>query len=70
MSCYAYREDVPRLVDLYNRTIETVSGKTRVCLHLCFGNYKARAVGPRQIAPMFPAFLDLRCDELHVEMAS
>ena len=70
MSCYAYREDVRRFVDLYNRTIESVVGKTRVCMHLCFGNYKARAVGPRQIAPLFPAFLDLRCHELHVEMAS
>ena len=37
---------------------------------LCFGNYKARAVGPRHIAPMFPAFLDFKCDEMHVEMAS
>ncbi len=70
MSCYAYREDVARFVDLYNRTIETIAGRTRVCLHLCFGNYKARAVGPRQLAPMFPGFLDLKCNELHVEMAS
>lgn len=70
MSCYAYREDVNRLVDIYNRTIESVVGRTRVCMHLCFGNYKARAVGPRQLAPMFPAFLDLKCDELHMEMAS
>lgn len=70
MSCYAYREDTRRFVDLFNRTVETVTGKTRVCTHLCFGNYKARAVGPRLIAPMFPAFLDFKCDEMHVEMAS
>jgi len=70
MSCYAYREDPRRFVDIFNRTVETVSGQTRVCTHLCFGNYKARAVGPRQIAPMFPAFLEFRCDEMHVEMAS
>lgn len=70
MSCYAYREDPRRFVDLFNRTVETVSGRIRVCTHLCFGNFKARAVGPRQLAPMFPAFLDFKCDELHVEMAS
>jgi 5-methyltetrahydropteroyltriglutamate--homocysteine methyltransferase len=70
MSCYGYREDVRRFVDLFNRTVETVTGKTRVCMHLCFGNYKARAIGPRQIAPLFPAFLDMHCDEMHVEMAS
>ncbi|MFM7100498.1 MAG: methionine synthase, partial [Verrucomicrobiota bacterium] len=70
MSCYAYREDPRRFVDLFNRTVETVAGRTRVCTHLCFGNYRARAVGPRQLAPMFPAFLDFRCDEMHVELAS
>lgn len=70
MSCYGYREEVRRFVDLFNRTVETVTGKTRVCMHLCFGNYKARAIGPRQIAPLFPAFLDMHCDEMHVEMAS
>jgi 5-methyltetrahydropteroyltriglutamate--homocysteine methyltransferase len=70
MSCYAYREDVARLVDLFNRTVATVSGRCRLSTHLCFGNYKARAAGPRRYAPMFPAFLDLEVDELHVEMAS
>ena len=70
MSCYAYREDPRRFVDIFNRTVAPVVGRTRVCTHLCFGNYKARPVGPRRVAPMFPAFLDFTCDELHVEMAS
>jgi 5-methyltetrahydropteroyltriglutamate--homocysteine methyltransferase len=70
MSCYAYKEDTKRFVDIFNRTVETVYGKTRLCTHLCFGNYKGRAVGYRRIAPMFPAFLDFKCDEMHVEMAS
>lgn len=70
MSCYAYREDPARFVDIFNRTVESITGQARVCTHLCFGNFKARAVGPRQIAPMFPAFLDFKCDEMHVEMAS
>ncbi|MBS1834545.1 MAG: methionine synthase [Acidobacteria bacterium] len=70
MSCYAYREDPLRFVDIFNRTVESVRGKTRLCTHLCFGNYKARAVGPRQYAPMFPAFFQMHADEVHVEMAS
>jgi 5-methyltetrahydropteroyltriglutamate--homocysteine methyltransferase len=70
MSCYAYREDPKRFVDIFNRTVESVTGRARVCTHLCFGNYKARAVGPRRLAPMFPAFLDFHCDEMHLEMAS
>src|SRR5688572_23508218 len=70
MSCYAYKEDPRRFVDLFNRTVESVHRRTRLCTHLCFGNYKGRAIGPRRIAPMFPAFLDFKTDEMHVEMAS
>ena len=70
MSCYAHKEDPRRFVDIFNRTVETVHGRTRLCTHLCFGNYKGRAIGPRRVAPMFPAFLDFKADEMHVEMAS
>jgi 5-methyltetrahydropteroyltriglutamate--homocysteine methyltransferase len=70
MSCYAHREDPGRFVHLFNRTAEPAVGRCRLSTHLCFGNYKARAVGPRQYAPMFPAFLDFQVDELHLEMAS
>ena len=70
MSCYAHREDPRRFVDIFNRTVESVAGRVRLCTHLCFGNFKARAIGPRRLAPMFPAFLDFKADEMHVEMAS
>jgi len=70
MSCYAYKEGTARFVDIFNRTVESVSGRTRLCTHLCFGNFKGRAIGPRRLAPMFPAFLDFKADEMHVEMAS
>jgi 5-methyltetrahydropteroyltriglutamate--homocysteine methyltransferase len=70
MSCYAHREDPARLADIFNRTVAPVVGKCRLSTHLCFGNYKGRAVGPRIYRPMFPAFLDLTVDEIHVEMAS
>jgi len=70
MSCYAHRENPDRFVEIFNRTVERVVGKCHLSTHLCFGNYKARAVGPRQYAPMFPAFLELNVDEIHLEMAS
>lgn len=70
MSCYAHLEDTRRFVDIFNRTVEPIYGKTYLSTHLCFGNYKARAVGKRNYAPMFPDFLDLKVDEIHVEMAS
>src|SRR5439155_4173956 len=70
MSCYAHREDPRRLVDIFNRTVAPVVGKCRLSTHLCFGNYKARAVGLRSYRPMFPDFLEFTVDEIHVEMAS
>lgn len=70
MSCYAYKEDPARFVDIFNRTVAPVVGHCHLSTHLCFGNFKGRAVGPRQYAPMFPAFLDMTVDEIHVEMAS
>src|SRR5205085_4051110 len=70
MSCYAHKEDPKRFVDIFNRTVEPIVGKCHLSTHLCFGNYKARAVGLRHYAPMFPAFLDFAVDEIHVEMAS
>ena len=70
MSCYAHREDPRRFVDIFNRTVEPVVGKCRLSTHLCFGNYKGHAVGLRRYAPMFPSFLDIHVDEIHVEMAS
>ncbi|MDQ3249832.1 MAG: cobalamin-independent methionine synthase II family protein [Chloroflexota bacterium] len=70
MSCYAYKEDPLQFVDIFNRTVAPVVGKCFLSTHLCFGNFKGRAVGPRRYAPMFPAFLDMTVDEIHVEMAS
>jgi 5-methyltetrahydropteroyltriglutamate--homocysteine methyltransferase len=70
MSCYAYREDTKRFVDIFNRTVEPVAGKCRLSVHLCFGNYKGRPVGYRRLAPMFPDFLEFKVNEMHVEMAN
>jgi 5-methyltetrahydropteroyltriglutamate--homocysteine methyltransferase len=70
MSCYAHLEDTKRFVDIFNRTVEPVVGRCLLSTHLCFGNFKGRAVGKRRYAPMFPDFLEMKVDEIHVEMAS
>ena len=70
MSCYAHKEDARRFVTIFNRTVAGIVGKCRLSTHLCFGNFKGRAVGLRRYAPMFPAFNDLPVDEVHLEMAS
>jgi len=70
MSCYGYREDPQRFVKIFADTVKAVVGQCRLSTHLCFGNYKARAVAPRRYAPLFPAFFELPVDEIHLEMAS
>ena len=70
MSCYGYREDPCRFVKIFADTVKPVIGRCRLSTHLCFGNYKGRAVAPRRYAPLFPAFFELPVDEIHLEMAS
>lgn len=70
MSCYAYKEDTKRFVDIFNRTVAPAVGKSRLSTHLCFGNFKGRPVGFRKLYPMLPDFLDFKVDEVHVEMAN
>ncbi|RLT44918.1 MAG: methionine synthase [Chloroflexi bacterium] len=70
MSCYAYKSDTARFVDIFNRTVEPAVGHCLLSTHLCFGNFKGRAVGKREYQPMFPAFLGMTVDEFHLEMAS
>lgn len=70
MSCYAYKEDTRRFVDIFNRTVKPVVGQCNLSTHLCFGNFKGRPVGYRSIKPMLPDFLDLTVDEIHIEMAN
>ncbi len=70
MSCYAYKEDTRRFVDIFNRTVAPIVGKCFLSTHLCFGNFKGRPVGYRSIKPMLPNFLDMTIDEVHIEMAN
>jgi 5-methyltetrahydropteroyltriglutamate--homocysteine methyltransferase len=70
MSCYAYKEDTKRFLDIFNRTVKSVVGKCRLSTHMCFGNFKGRPVGYRSIKPMLPDFLNLTVDEIHIEMAN
>jgi len=70
MSCYAYKEDTKRFLDIFNRTVSPIVGKCRLSTHMCFGNFKGRPVGYRSIKPMLPDFLNLKVDEIHIEMAN
>ncbi len=66
---YAVYPDRPQeFVKLFNRTVEGVSAK--IGLHICFGNYRGRAVGKRQYRPLFPAILEAGFDQLALEFAN
>lgn len=70
MSCYAYKEDTKKFAEIFNRTVEPVVNKCYLSTHLCFGNFKGRPVGYRSVQPMIPDFLDLKVNEVHIEMAN
>lgn len=70
MSCYAHREDPKRFVDIFNRTVEPIVSRTRICMHMCFGNYKGRSIGSKRPECMFPDFLAMNVDEMHLEMST
>src|SRR5262249_23481937 len=66
---FACHPDRPELfLDLIARTGEGV-GAT-VSLHLCFGNYRGRAVGHRSYRPLFPHLARAKVAQLALEFAS
>ena len=71
MSCYAHREDPERFVDLFNRTVEPVVGRTRhldaPLLRQLQGPRRRAAAATRRCSPRSSS---ITVDEIHVEMAS
>jgi 5-methyltetrahydropteroyltriglutamate--homocysteine methyltransferase len=60
--------DSDYFLDVIARTVEGVSAT--ISMHMCFGNYRARAVGWRSYAPLFPHIGRVAVDELAFEFAS
>ena len=66
---FACRPDRPEeFLELIGRTVEGV--RATVSLHLCFGNYRARAVGRRSYRPLFPHLARAKVAQLALEFAS
>ena len=55
-------------VELFNRCVDGVNA--RIGLHVCFGNLASRPRFERTYAPLFPAIMDARADELVFEFAN
>jgi 5-methyltetrahydropteroyltriglutamate--homocysteine methyltransferase len=66
---FACRPDRPdEFLDLIARTVAGVGAF--VSLHMCFGNYRARAVGHRSYRPLFPHLARAPVQQLALEFAS
>lgn len=66
---FACHPDHPeQYLDFIARTVEGVA--VPVSLHMCFGNYRGRAVGHRSYRPLFPHLGRARVAQLALEFAS
>lgn len=66
---FACHPDRPeQFLDLIARTLEGVQAKTS--MHMCFGNFRGRAVGLRSYLPLFPHLARAKVDQLALEFAS
>jgi 5-methyltetrahydropteroyltriglutamate--homocysteine methyltransferase len=63
-----YPDGAAGYVELFNATVTGVEAK--IGTHLCFGNYRGRAVARRSYRPLFPWVLDLRAGQLSLEFAN
>src|SRR5204862_2441885 len=66
---FACRPDAPdEFLELIARTVEGV--QAFLSLHMCFGNYRGRAVGERSYRPLFPHLAQAAVGQLALEFAS
>ncbi len=65
-ACHPDNSD--RFLDVVSRTVEGVNAY--ISMHMCFGNYRARAVGWRSYRPLFPHIGRARVQQLAMEFAS
>ncbi len=66
---FACHPDEPdHFLDVIARTVQGVSAY--ISMHMCFGNYRARAVGWRSYRPLFPHIGGAKVNQLALEFAS
>jgi 5-methyltetrahydropteroyltriglutamate--homocysteine methyltransferase len=65
-ACHPKQPEV--FLDMIARTVDGVNAK--LSMHMCFGNYRGRAVGWRSYAPLFPHLAKVKVHQLALEFAS
>ena len=61
-------KDPDTFLDVIARTVDGVNAY--ISMHMCFGNYRARAVGHRSYRPLFPHLGRARVNQLALEFAN
>jgi len=61
-------DDPETFLNIIARTVEDVNAY--ISMHMCFGNYRARAVGWRSYRPLFPHIGKAKVNQLALEFAS
>jgi 5-methyltetrahydropteroyltriglutamate--homocysteine methyltransferase len=67
-SAAVYPDRPQAFVELIAAAVEGVGAK--IGMHMCFGNYRGRAVGKRLYAPLFPHILECPVDQFVLEFAN
>jgi len=62
-----YPNDLPWLVEAFNRLISGV--KAKIAVHVCYGNYELKKLFKGQYADLFPALLDVNASQIALEFA-
>lgn len=66
---FACRPDAPEeFLDIIARTVDGV--QATISMHMCFGNFRGRAVGQRSYRPLFPHLAKAKVHQLALEFAS
>jgi 5-methyltetrahydropteroyltriglutamate--homocysteine methyltransferase len=61
-------DQAERFLDIIGRTVAGV--KAKISMHMCFGNYRGRAVGQRSYRSLFPHLAKAPVQQLALEFAS
>jgi 5-methyltetrahydropteroyltriglutamate--homocysteine methyltransferase len=61
-------DDPDQFLDMVARTVAGVEAK--ISMHMCFGNFRGRAVGWRSYLPLFPHLAKAKVQQLALEFAS
>ena len=67
-SIACYKENLPSFVRIFNETVKGI--KAKIAVHLCFGNFRARPIGLRSYAPLFPDLFEVNGQQFVLEFAN